>query len=1202
MPHLSLALAIFLLGSWVGPVTALAVGRPVGERTSLRAADPQVQEGERIWRRIRTSWARGPGASADLIRLDKLSPWLPPRWVETRLSEVVQSRRARPLVSSVAGYLLRNRLNRRLATDEARGIAQALGLIGAWVYRSGPAGAPTEVLDRAVFREAPEGADVLALQAFLHPATDTSATVATRLTGRPGPAVLRLGFDDEVTVWLNGDELYKSSERHTAFIDQLALPITLLPGDNRLVIEVRQRTGAWELMARVTDDAGRPRVDVTAHKDPFGPLNPTDAFAPRPKAPAPESLYTELLAVMEVDPPRPQELLDLVVYAQASGMPEVDQLTIRVAAENAYEAAPSASALNTWLDLVPEVEHAAILLSHDVPRPLRENDELAFADLQIRVAWNHFHARRFVTCRRLLAEVDRAFPQFGPALKLEANLLEEFDLPNEAVARLKPYATPDEPSALRTAHRQALKAAGRTAEWVATLNADHAAGEATSDEVYQLAAAHELKGREAEAEALMASLVHRRPALWSYLLDSLDRALSANRLAVADRLVARIVVNAPDDPEVLDAQARLAKAKGQTDLAVRLLKRAAASDPGNPERGRRLGLWDQMPSPVILGPPLRTLVSRRSPSSGSGHVLYHHARVEVAENGWAKRDVRRVVRILDATGAEQLGVWELPYLPGRQRLELLRAERRRAEEVPQNALRGDRDVSSPETGMYLEQRVEVLTFPRLEPGDVLDVAWRLTDLASDDAFPGYFGEVAYLQEHWPRAESIIEARGPKRLVFEVAQPEGSTLKVESAAGRVRLVDAPGVPLEPYGPGVSALRAYVNVSTLEGWGPAAEAYQRLLADRLDPDETLRSLAAKWTADATDDEARLRALFARVADGIRYLGLELGVHGYQPERPRLTLARGYGDCKDKAALLIALSRAVGLDAHLVLVRSRALGPVRPLPASFAIFDHAIVYFPAIDRFVDPTQDHSDPFALPPSDQGALAFVVGRDAAPRIIPSARADAAIDDLKLSATWEGRGVTTGRFTWRLSGPDATSMRKQLEAAADRREAFGHLLARRLDGITVASFTVTGLSPALDPLVMEGEAHFGRPSSRNEMTVMARPWHLVETFAPSAARRTSALLEHRSVRRVELLWEGPDLGPFESLPNVSVSGPFGSARREVELVPASGGPRPHSTLRLRLEHRQEVFEVSPTEYETFRHFLVDVDAVTGKVLAPRSRE
>jgi transglutaminase-like putative cysteine protease len=344
----------------------------------------------------------------------------------------------------------------------------------------------------------------------------------------------------------------------------------------------------------------------------------------------------------------------------------------------------------------------------------------------------------------------------------------------------------------------------------------------------------------------------------------------------------------------------------------------------------------------VSGPPLESLLGVADPPGAAAHVLYHHARAVVAPTGLAVREVRRVVRIVTAEGARQFGTWELAYTPGTQRLEVDVARLMRAGEPPASPRRSDRDLSAPQWRLYYDLRAEVLTFPRVAPGDVIEVAWRVADLDPDPSFPGYFGELAYLQEASPRAISIVE--------FESALPLQSHVEARELAFvdkttplRFEARGVPGRAPEPYAPGYASERAYVHVSTLESWADAGRRYARLVAGRDTPDDKLAAQARSWIGDARTPEEKLRRLHHPVASGIRYVGLELGTHSFRPESPHVTLARAYGDCKDKATLLIALLRAVDVDAQLVLVRTRGQGNVAAQPASFAIFDHALVYLP-------------------------------------------------------------------------------------------------------------------------------------------------------------------------------------------------------------------------------------------------------------------
>ena len=58
----------------------------------------------------------------------------------------------------------------------------------------------------------------------------------------------------------------------------------------------------------------------------------------------------------------------------------------------------------------------------------------------------------------------------------------------------------------------------------------------------------------------------------------------------------------------------------------------------------------------------------------------------------------------------------------------------------------------------------------------------------------------------------------------------------------------------------------------------------------------------------------------------------------------------------------------------MRTRRGGRLDPQPASLAVFDHAIVYVPKLDRYLDGTAEFSGTRELPVQDQGVMVLRVG------------------------------------------------------------------------------------------------------------------------------------------------------------------------------------------------------------------------------------
>src|SRR5207244_7456115 len=95
----------------------------------------------------------------------------------------------------------------------------------------------------------------------------------------------------------------------------------------------------------------------------------------------------------------------------------------------------------------------------------------------------------------------------------------------------------------------------------------------------------------------------------------------------------------------------------------------------------------------------------------------------------------------------------------------------------------------------------------------------------------------------------------------------------------------------------------------------------------------------TADAKGDMDKIKAVFHHVSNKIRYMGLtpEKDRPGFEPHDVRLTFENKYGVCRDKAALLVSMLRAAGLQAYPVLV---SVGSKKDPEVPEPFFNHAIV----------------------------------------------------------------------------------------------------------------------------------------------------------------------------------------------------------------------------------------------------------------------
>jgi tetratricopeptide (TPR) repeat protein len=202
-----------------------------------------------------------------------------------------------------------------------------------------------------------------------------------------------------------------------------------------------------------------------------------------------------------------------------------------------------------------------------------------------------------------------------------------------------------------------------------------------------------------------------------------------------------------------------------------------------------------------------------------------------------------------------------------------------------------------------------------------------------------------------------EADGRRRVVYEASGLAAShNYDIDLAT------NTPMTPLLEFATGAS-------------WGSIAKVY----AAMSDPQTVTADAEAILPKDLPAARlARVQAIVKQLHHEVRYTGVEFGAARLTPQRPSEVIKRHYGDCKDKATLLVAMLRAAGIKANLALLST---GPGRDVVAELPginRFDHAIVYVPADGAgtepiWIDATAEFFAVGSLPYDDEGRNALVI-------------------------------------------------------------------------------------------------------------------------------------------------------------------------------------------------------------------------------------
>lgn len=222
-----------------------------------------------------------------------------------------------------------------------------------------------------------------------------------------------------------------------------------------------------------------------------------------------------------------------------------------------------------------------------------------------------------------------------------------------------------------------------------------------------------------------------------------------------------------------------------------------------------------------------------------------------------------------------------------------------------------------------------------------------------------------------------------------------------------LRNLPPVEREPASPALTDLVPRLAVSYFPGpaararLGPSFESWKdvsvwltQLNDPQAAPDENIVAKVRQIIASAGREFDRIQAI-GRYVQGIQYISIQTGLGrggGYRPRTASHVFTKSYGDCKDKATLMRAMLKVIGIESYPVAIYAGDVNYVRPEWPSPQQFNHVIVAIsvkddvdapsivnhPSLGRLLlfDPTDEHTALGDIPEEEQGSLALLIAGD----------------------------------------------------------------------------------------------------------------------------------------------------------------------------------------------------------------------------------
>lgn len=351
------------------------------------------------------------------------------------------------------------------------------------------------------------------------------------------------------------------------------------------------------------------------------------------------------------------------------------------------------------------------------------------------------------------------------------------------------------------------------------------------------------------------------------------------------------------------------------------------------------------------------------------YVLESQYLTRIDGEGRVFRTNRFVLRVVTDGGAKQIAHYSQAYLAWRQDKPEFRARVITPDQqahMLESATITEAGIPNQVQGLFSDTKILAAPLPAVAKGAVVEI-----EVVLNDREPFSGGAADTLSMSTPTRHFLVVIDLPAASPIHIATPgisgvirkeslEGDRKKILLEASDVKTRDFSLVRPDQYP------APQIVFSTAEDWQHAAQWYWTTSEPQI-------GVKQPAVADARSRIAEIESILAEIQKSVRYTGIEFGMSAYVPHTPEQTISRGYGDCKDKAALLISRLRAAGIASNLALLNPYPSNNVPADVPGVPLFSHAIVYIPGAGLFIDPTSEHTHAGKLASVDQDRLVLIV-------------------------------------------------------------------------------------------------------------------------------------------------------------------------------------------------------------------------------------
>jgi tetratricopeptide (TPR) repeat protein len=897
------------------------------------------------------------------------------------------------------------------------------------------------------------------LASLLDPSRWSCAYLVTFIkSGVAQDVAFRAGAYRGLKLWLNDQLLLADDQAHLATMDQYVVGAGLEKGWNKLLVKICQRQGHWQLRLRMTDPAGE-QLDNVAYSTKIQPI----PKLLKENSPKNQPRYFESWLNSLDDDQFGYKTLLKSIWSRLSGFfkKSVDQA---IALSETHPNCPLYKMNLARAHFAADHEASAL-------KAIRAAEDIStnLVDAILRRARYEQQKRRYDRALKILSNLSVKQKELSSVKELTISLLADRRFNYDALQAARQHLQQHPDSAwLWRSIGALLERLGKHEEsqqaWSRAFQLRH-----NHEGTYNKLIDNALKGKDKD-QAL--DWIRRKskafPALINSALREAEILLSRDEFDKALTVCKRIEKISPEYWYSYKIRGDIYYRQGNKAQALKNYQKSLEFQPDNSSLREYVDFLEQRKDEVfeeyaLTESEIENIISNPPklsdhPDAESVFMLDDHIS-HVFKDGSSKHLVRQIFLVRTEKGQRYFNHFRVPSSPS-FRLEI-------AETIQPDGSR--QEATSMRRG--------VIHFPSVEPGSLVHVAYRYEQSSSswmDDHFAMNFN----FQDRYPGKKARWVLVLPKSKELKLLK-KGDFIQENQeilADQRVYIFSAQNSPMlhwEPLSPPLRMRRASVYVSTVPSWDVIATWQNSLISDQFEINEAIRKKTRILVQSAQTPIEKLRAIYNFIAQEIRYLNNDKGIFGKKPNKAINIFENRFGDCKDKATLMIAMLKEIGIKAAYAGVRTYDHGPIF-WEVPYAQTNHIITYIPAqsgIDKplFIDGTSRFGDMYYLPDRDQGLRALVLDGDSYEFLeTPLLKPHASSSHEQIEARIENDNSLVLDIQERWTGQFASLYRSKLNVEGKRTEELARIVGYLYPGAQLDQVSFSGL----DQLTPEAGANY----------------------------------------------------------------------------------------------------------------------------------